>query len=119
MVHFLIAYLLLKYIVLRPALTLLKKRDREAFLMRSNIALLQEEVARRNAMIEAQWKRHCGVLYSRYVSTEKHRISDLGVTVLSSSVIRLDEAVARNLEEAFANSLIREILFQEKIHGNS
>ncbi len=66
MLHFLVAYLILKYILLRPALVLMKRMDREVLLFESNVALLSEEAARREAVIDAQWKRHCRVLYLRY-----------------------------------------------------
>ncbi|HAU30177.1 MAG: hypothetical protein UV79_C0002G0006 [candidate division TM6 bacterium GW2011_GWF2_43_17] len=65
-IHFLLAYLILKYVLLRPALILMKRLDREKLLLESNVALLGEEAARREAVIDAQWKRHCRVLYLRY-----------------------------------------------------
>lgn len=65
MLHFLVAYLILKYLFLNPGLAVMNAQDDIDQGLKRDLALVQEEVSRQEGLAKDQWKRHCGVLYSR------------------------------------------------------
>lgn len=64
-VHFLIAYFILKHVLLKPGLKVLRKIDDADRSIKRDLALLEEEVDLQNALVKDQWGRHCVVLRSR------------------------------------------------------
>ncbi|HBL98331.1 TPA: hypothetical protein DDZ86_01660 [Candidatus Dependentiae bacterium] len=64
-VHFFIAYLILKHVLLKPGLKVLRNIDDSDRSIKRDLALLEEEVDLQNALVRDQWSRHCGVLRSR------------------------------------------------------
>lgn len=65
------AYLLLKYIVLKPGLKIIRGIDNIDRATQRDLTLLHEEVELQNAMVKEQWMRHCQVLRSRMPGAKK------------------------------------------------
>lgn len=65
MFHFLVGYLIIKYLFLKPGLAIALEQDEIDQVLRRDLALIQEEVSRQEGIASDQWKRHCRVLVSR------------------------------------------------------
>ena len=71
MFNFLIAYCILRYIVLEPGLRLVNSIDQGRQGLQRDLALLHEEVKRREALNDEQKERHATVLQSRMPAISK------------------------------------------------
>ncbi len=109
MLHFLLAYLILKYVLLKPALAAMKRLDREKLLLESNVALLSEEAARREAVVDAQWKRHCCVLYMRYEKGQEGATGEAVVCPLPAQQVELSNDERKAMQDRIAENIVQDL----------
>lgn len=107
--HFFVAYVILKYLLLRPGLAVMKQLDREKLLLKSNVALLSEEAARREAVVEAQWKRHCQVLYLRYAKSREDAEKKLSFCVVPAEDFSFTSVELGQLEASLAEDVLERL----------
>lgn len=110
MFHFLVGYLVIKYLFLKPGLAIALEQDSRDHGLRRDLALIQEEVSRQEGIASDQWKRHCRVLSSRMpVETT---VKQLGVAHVFPPIdplpIEEERKLVKGIEQAIVGCLVRE-----------
>jgi hypothetical protein len=104
MFHFIVGYVILKYLFLKPGLAVATACDEIDQGLRRDLALMQEEVRRQEGIANDQWERHCRVLCSRMpVGTQPKY---LGVARIFPSVEPLPPAEEKRLAEGVTQAII-------------
>ncbi len=94
-VHFLVAYFILKHLLLKPGLKVLRKSDAPGSTLNPYLALFESEVDLQNALVKDQWGRHCAVLRSRMpVVAKAGSISRIQCERVSDSLSATEERQA-------------------------
>ncbi|MCL5436793.1 MAG: hypothetical protein M1549_02875 [Candidatus Dependentiae bacterium] len=75
MFHFLVAYLILKHLFLKPGLAVMQARDGIDQALKRDLALMHEEVQRQEGIAQDQWERHCRVLSSRVPVSQREAVA--------------------------------------------
>lgn len=110
MFHFLVAYLLLKYLFLRPGLRVVEELDSKEQALQRDVILAQEEVARQDALAKDQWERHCRVLSSRM---PVHHVAlakgvDRTISDFETLPVVEEQQLAHRVKESIINQVLRE-----------
>lgn len=110
MFHFLVAYLLLKYLFLRPGLRVVEEIDSREQTLQRDVILAQEDVARQDALAKDQWERHCRVLSSRMPvhQTALAKGVDRNITELETLPIAEEQRLSQGVKQGIINQILRE-----------
>lgn len=110
MFHFLVGYLIIKYLFLKPGLAIALEQDGCDQGLRRDLALIEEEVSRQEGIANDQWKRHCRVLSSRMpVET---MVKQVGVAHAFPPIDPLsaeeERQLVKGIERTIVNRIVRE-----------
>lgn len=110
MFHFLVGYLILKYVFLKPGLAVAITQDESDQVLRRDLALIQEEVSRQEGLSNDQWKRHCRVLSSRMPVESALKQPGIAHAFSPIDPLSVDEerALVRAVEQTIVRRIVRE-----------